>query len=104
MLLNLHNWFIRRNERKKLYYDKVIRTTKSIENDKMLVTKMHINQGIGIKNKVKYVKAKGQEKFDTKKRNMHVIDPKDLKWITKRFEKIDSTLKTMKEHRNIPSN
>ena len=61
---------------------------------------MQINKIDGTSKKVKCVHAKGNEKEDSKKTNVYVIDRKDLKWIIARFEKIDSTLETMKQQRN----
>ena len=65
---------------------------------------MQINKGIGTNVTAKCVKAKSRETNNPNRKNMHVIDPKDLKLILAKFEKIDSTLETMKKQKNQPSN
>ena len=65
MLLNLYNWFIGRNGRKSLCYEKAAKTTKAIEKNEMF--KMQINKIIRTNKKSKFVKAKGHKNVDTER-------------------------------------
>ena len=104
MVLNLYRWFTRRNEGSISSSYKACKRTKTIDKITKICIKNKISKTLGQNIKGKGVKLKDHERLDANKESIHVIKVEDLKWIITRFEKIDSTLETMKEQKNQPSN
>ena len=104
MLLNLYRWFTRRYERNISSNCKVCKGAKTIDEFTMHRNKTQIIRILGSNTKGKGVKANDHEKVYANRKSMYVINSKDLKWIVTKFEKIDSTLESMREYINKPSN